>query len=58
MPDVSRSANALGTMSLPDTIYLEDQMQWHISIIFNTNSPSWRTTILHRQSLTEKRSTL
>ncbi len=46
MPDVSRSANALGTMSLPDMIYLEDQMQWHISIIFNTNSSLWRTTIL------------
>ncbi len=39
MPDVSRSANALGTMSLPDMNYLEDQMRWHISIIFNTNSP-------------------
>ncbi len=38
MPDVSRFANALGTMSLPDNIYLEDQMQWHISILFNSNS--------------------
>ena len=38
MPDVSRSANTLGTMSLPDMIYLEDQMQWHISIMFNSNS--------------------
>ena len=58
MPDVSRSANALGTMSLPDMIYLEDQMQWHISIMFNSNSPYGEQPYYNRHILAEKRSTL
>ena len=54
MPDVSRSANTLGTMSLPDMIYLEDQMQWHISIMFNSNSLYGEQPYINRHSLTEE----